>query len=167
MPATRVVSAVPGPRAVVRVLLAAILGFVIALGGSATANAAAVPSTSTFQNLATGFVLDSNFRGDVYAIPGNGGPYQKWRVVPTSYGAVTVQNVATGRCLDSNTSRQVYTLNCNGGSFQKWVITDNSYGTKVLRNVATGFVLDSNANRQAYTMGYNGGSYQKWFANAA
>jgi hypothetical protein len=147
----------------------------LALGGLALSLALLVGSSSAhaaviqrFQSLATGYALDSNFNGAVYAGGWNGGNYQRWYVTPSGTYAgrqlVTVTDVATGRCLDSNTSRAVYTLGCNNGSFQKWIEWPSSYGTYVLQDLATLFVLDGNAAGQMYTNDYNGGSYQKWFA---
>lgn len=136
----------------------------------ATAHAsgpAGLPNVTTFQSLATGYALDSNFQGSVYGLGRNGGNYQKWYVGLSDYGTVTLRNVATWRCLDSDTQGRVYTLGCNGGSFQKWVVLRRQYGTVVLRNLATGFVLDGNAARSIYTLGENGGSYQKWIPIAA
>jgi len=138
-----------------------------AFGGSAvfasilTAAVTAVAANgNTYQNLATGFCLDSNANGQVYTLGCNGGSYQKW--VVTSNGATRIfKNLATGFCLDSNANGQVYTLGCNGGSYQKWVVT-SSGATRIFKNLATGFCLDSNAERRVYTLGCNGGSYQKW-----
>ena len=97
-----------------------------ALGGSAVvASVLAVAVTAvavnpeTYQNVATGFCLDSNAARQVYTLGCNGGSYQKW-TVGTSGSALVFRNVATGFCLDSNAARQVYTLGCNGGSYQKW-----------------------------------------------
>ena len=139
----------------------------ITAGTTGTAQAGPLPLVSSFTDLATGFVLDSNFSGAVYTMPWNGGNYQKWVVRPSDYGTVTLQDVATGRCLDSNTSGAVYTLPCNGGSFQKWHVLDRDYGTKVLRDLATGRVLDSNHEGRVYTLPENGGSYQKWIPRPA
>ena len=139
----------------------------LVIGGGTAMSAesanAALPPVVTFQNLATGFVLDSNPWGDVYTLTGNGGRYQKWVVTPSDYGTVTLRNDATWRCLDSNTNGDVYTLWCNGGSFQKWIVLNRSFGTVVLRNLATGLVVDSNPSGDVYALPENGGSYQKWF----
>ncbi len=135
-----------------------------AVAGTATAS---LPSVTVLQSLATGYALDSNYNGYVYAIPSNGGRYQKWAVNRGANGGVTVRNVQTGRCLDSNTAGRVYTLRCNGGSFQSWIAESAAYGTVNLRNVATGFVLDGNAAHRVYTMSANGGSYQKWVSRRA
>lgn len=97
-----------------------------ALGGStviASVLAVAITSTAasadTYQDVATGFCLDSNANRQVYTLGCNGGSYQKWSV--SNVGSVRVlKNVATGFCLDSNANGQVYALGCNGGSYQKW-----------------------------------------------
>lgn len=128
---------------------------------------AGLPYVTTFHSLATGYALDSNFYGNVYAIQPNGGNYQKWYVSLSDYGTVTLRDVATWRCLDSNTSRQVYTLPCNGGAFQKWIVLNRDYGTVVLKDLATGFVLDGNGEHSVYTMPENGGSYQKFIPFAS
>jgi hypothetical protein len=147
-------------------------GTMLVVGGGTAGLAAdsanaALPAVTTFGNLATGFVLDSNPQGDVYALPANGGRYQKWFVSQSDFGTVTLTNIATRRCLDSNTERAVYTLWCNGGSFQKWIVLNRNFGTVVLRNLATGLVLDSNPWGDVYTLPENGGSYQKWVPTPA
>lgn len=126
------------------------------------ATAASLPYVTFLRSLATGYALDSNYNGNVYAIPSNYGGYQKWVVNPGAYGGVTLRNWQTGRCLDSNTAGAVYTLSCNGGSFQSWIAEASTYGTVNLRNVATGLVLDGNSAHAVYTLRSNGGSYQKW-----
>ncbi|WP_374510995.1 RICIN domain-containing protein [Terrabacter sp. Ter38] len=132
-----------------------------------TASSVSLPSVTYLRSLATGFALDSNYNGDVYAIPSNNGGFQRWIVGPGAYGGVTLRNWQTGRCLDSNTARKVYTLPCNGGSFQSWALEQSRYGTLILRDVATGFVLDGNAAHSVYTGPWNGGSYQSWMPAGA
>ena len=75
--------------------------------------------------------LDSNFAGEVYGIPCNGGGYQRWwwnykgtwyiSWYGKSYDVYEIVNKATGRCLDAN-GADVYTLACNGGNYQRWYV---------------------------------------------
>jgi hypothetical protein len=143
------------------VLAAATLAIAGATGG--VAHAATLPSVMTLRDFATGRMLDSNSSGAVYTLPANGGDYQKWIPIRTSYGTYNLLDYATFRCLDSNTSGSVYTLPCNGGSFQKWIEIDSAYGSIVFEDLATGFVLDSNTSGSVYTLPWNGGFFQKWF----
>ncbi|CAO5186246.1 putative xylanase [Frankia sp. AiPs1] len=140
--------------------LGATVALLLTLGLAGSAQAA---SGRTFVNLATGFCLDSNSKGEVYTLGCNGGPYQGWSLGSTAFnGVVTLRDQATGRCLDSNADRKVYTLGCNDGSYQKWTVNNGGFGTRTFRNLATGFCLDSNGGRKVYTLGCNDGSYQKW-----
>ena len=145
---------------------------IVLLGGllPATASAKSLElrpaawAAQTYQNLATGYCLDSNANQDVYTHDCNSGSYQNWYVGHNWWsGTVTLQDVATGYCLDSNANQDVYTLGCNGGSYQNWYVWYNWDGTRTLRNMATGYCLDSNANQDVYTHNCNGGSYQKWY----
>jgi serine/threonine-protein kinase len=105
-----------------------------------------------YQDVATGFCLDSNGNGSVYTQPCNRGSYQNWQ----NQGQ-TLVDVATGFCLDSNGNGSVYTQPCNRGNYQNWQTRGQT-----LVDVATGLCLDSNGNGSVYTQPCNRGNYQNW-----
>ncbi|MEH2192756.1 MAG: RICIN domain-containing protein [Nostoc sp.] len=124
-------------------------GLLMMIGMSMPADAAA---TKTYMNVSTGFCLDSNGNGEVYALGCNGGNYQNWK-----REGKRLVNVSTGKCLDSNAEGKVYALGCNGGNYQNW-----KREGKRLVNVSTGKCLDSNGKGEVYALGCNGGNYQNW-----
>jgi hypothetical protein len=77
-----------------------------------------------------GRCLDSNYEGQVYTRPCNGGNFQVWRRHFDWNGAILITQ-QTSRCLDSDYRGSVYTLPCNGGLFQRWAISSyRSYGDR-------------------------------------
>lgn len=139
-----------------KVLVSALMAAVMTLVPASSANAAVV--TQDYQNLATGFCLDSNANFNAYTRGCNGGSYQRWTANTTSGATTTIKNLATSFCLDANSAGSVYTRGCNGGNNQKWVRTS----TQQWRNVATNQCLDSNGEPNLYTRGCNTGSFQRW-----
>src|SRR5687768_12145645 len=110
----KTVSPAGSQRRLTRLMLCVSLAtapFVSVVGVSEAQAAPAL--TIQLQNWATGWCLDSNLNGDVYALPcqrGNG--YQTWEIygpdsVPGANGHQrwVLKNVATGRCLFGNRPR--------------------------------------------------------------
>ena len=116
-------------------------------------------SVTFLVNRATGRTLDSNDKGDVYAIGMNGGGFQKWYIHGDG-DTFDLTNAQTGRVLDSDHNGKVYTLPYNAGHHQKWRMQGEFF-----QNVATGRYLDSDHKGQVYTLPHNGGGFQQWAAH--
>jgi serine/threonine-protein kinase len=78
-----------------------------------------------------GRCLDSNWTstpwtpgtaGNAYALPCNGGDYQKWQVawMGAPNAGFRLTDYATGLVLDSNAYGYVYMMYDNGGNNQRW-----------------------------------------------
>lgn len=118
--------------------------------------------TYYLRNRATSRYLDSNAKGDVYALEYNGGGYQKWKLMDTGGGYFFLQDEATGRVLDSNGRGAAYTLGLNGGGYQQWRIDRADDGHFWLLDRETNLRLDSAADGRVYTLDGNSGPYQQW-----
>lgn len=140
-----------------RWLLAGLLPLGVLTTSASALASAPPPYRGAIKNVATNRCLDSNYRGQVYTLPCNGGNYQKWDRVPYHH----IRNVQTGRCLDSNFRGNVYTLPCAGdaNAHQTW----HSAGWTIY-DAADGRCLDSNFRGNVYTLPGNGGDYQSWYS---
>lgn len=124
---------------------------------------------------ATGRCLDSDYNGNAYAIPCNGGKYQHWYVKPND-GHDHLVNQQTGLCLTIKSG--VYsnlwiigTAGCNAGDLsQDWAYDQLSSNIESWENIGVGMdqVLDSDTDGRGNNVGsvyidpWNGGAYQKW-----
>jgi hypothetical protein len=94
----------------------AVLGAaVFVAGGAVPASAASALSVVSWQNVGTTNCLDSNYNGDVYSLPCNGGNYQNWNLSPSTSGGVYIQNAQTGLCL-GDWFGNIYTWSCSSWS---------------------------------------------------
>lgn len=160
-----------------RTLLLIVGVFVASLAFQATPAQAYPPNAGIIRNWETGRCLDSDWNGNVYTLPCNGGNYQKWYIqwnfdrCGYSYcqTGFLVRNVATDRCLDSWGSPYVVT------SSECWVRSDNrSWQVSTSNNYVvtrfkwftdSNFCLDSNYAGNVYTQWCNGGGFQNWRAD--
>jgi hypothetical protein len=145
-----------GLVAAVPVMASVIMG----ISQAAPASASTQQQWISFQ---TDRCLDSDYNGDVYTLPCNGGNYQNWSVNYNSDGTANIVDAQTDRCLDSNYNGQIYTLPCNGGNYQNWHIYDISGSYANIVDAQTGLYLDGNYNGQSYTLPGNDGYFQGWY----
>ena len=66
-------------------------------------------------NVFTGYYLDSDSSGYIYAYPRNWDRNQRW-----TFNGSTIVNYGTGLALDSNPAQSVYGLSPNSGNYQNW-----------------------------------------------
>jgi serine/threonine-protein kinase len=142
--------------------LLAAMTTVIGLAGSASAST----TTTTLKSSETGYCLEGDFNGTVYAPACTGLGTQNWIMQPVSsalnHGLYNLVNAATGQCLDSNPSGNIYTLPCNGGNYQVWATSPIGTGPSQFQDFQTALCLDG-SNGNAYTLACNGGGYQYWY----
>ncbi|MDH6115688.1 hypothetical protein P3T36_007664 [Kitasatospora sp. MAP12-15] len=110
--------------------------------------------------------LDSNYGGQIYHIPCNGGGFQQWHIAPynDSYQLVDVQ---TGRCLavnDLSSGPVTGTEGCDDSNVQQlwqWSISPN--GNNYFYNKYEGQCLDSGQTNLAWGSPCNfNNNYQTW-----
>jgi len=122
---------------------------------------AAPPGTFRWVDYQTGRCLDSNYNGDVYTLPCNGGPYQQWWLGP-DYELCDYQ---TGRCIEA-LGQDIHAYFPSGDPSQWWYFSQEASGLpiyQVQNQQYTALCLDSNYNGNVYALGCNGGPYQAWF----
>lgn len=131
------------------------------------------PNPGIIRNWATGKCLDSNFAGQVYTLPCNGGGFQRWTIEYYSGDQWRIRNTTTALCLDGNNNGAVYTRPCQDpNAWQKWIPT-SFQGIPLWSVVRFGhatnssWCLDSNTGGSVYTLPCNGGGFQDWRADGS
>jgi hypothetical protein len=164
---------------------------VAAMTGISPASAATPNYTSvynyTITDAATGRCLDSNYLGDIYTLPCNGGNYQRWNFIyNSSWGAYDIQDRQTGLCI-ATSGWYVWTEDCGGGAehmMMPWtdnganpdsfaIVTADDY-TDCLDSNTSGATSNFHTVGSVYTSDFSTGgacgsghdSYQDWYGHA-
>jgi hypothetical protein len=134
---------------------AAALAGTVAFSGQAFASGGLNVRSGTYRiiRITDGHCLDSNYQGQVYVLPCNGGNYQNWQLTNYNDGTdgvhtdISLRNAQTGMCLDGNGS-SLYTHAC-GGSYQDWntnglILGQEAFnGTKCMASGGTSVFYES------------------------
>ncbi|MEV0135577.1 hypothetical protein AB0H83_44890 [Dactylosporangium sp. NPDC050688] len=164
-----------------RTLLLIVGVLVASLAFQATPAQAYPPNAGIIRNWETGRCLDSDWNGNVYTLPCNGGNFQNWYINVIidrcGYGSCHVGslliNAETGRCIVS-WGAPAYVQTTSDWSdcwirnqSQNWdTPTSNNYVvTRFKWYPDPNFCLDSNYAGDVYTMSCNGGGFQNWRAD--
>jgi hypothetical protein len=105
--------------------------------------------------------LDSNYNGDVYTLPCNGGAFQQWWI-GASFELCDYQ---TGRCLQSLLGSTIHAYFPNYTSPAEMWYFSQAVNVPVwqVENQDTLRCLDSNYQGAVYGLFANGGSFQAWY----
>lgn len=158
---------------ILRVSSVAIAAVALTAAFSAPASATSWYGAYTLKSKATGRCLDSNYSGDTYALPCNGGKYQSWFLDSESASNLGFEDSQTTLCLvaDGYTGSLVSTSTgpC-ATTLGSWIGIQNSDGTWTFKSFLSGTLcLDSNTNGNGNNVGAvyadtcNGGNYQHFY----
>lgn len=120
----------------------------------------------TISDAATNRCLDSNYSGNIYTLPCNGGNYQNWNQIQQKNGSYILQDRQTGLCLliFANGVRMGGCSSAATDPSYLWYEYGGDYGT-IFKNQGYGAVLDSNAAGNVYSSPdwARGNMYQNWY----